>query len=121
VLRGAFGMAYFTPDTGITRIGSGSPANILQNYNPQTALTVTAAFPFPGGPGCTLPTNGVGGGATGCIDMGPINPTPLTTAQVNAFATNPDINSVSAKDPNFKNQYAEMGNLACRGSLEPIR
>jgi hypothetical protein len=114
VLRGAFGTAYFTPDTGMTRIGSGSPADILQNYNPQSALTTTQPFPFgPPGPSyCTLATNGVGGGATGCIDEGPVQPIPLTDAQASAFATNPNINSVSAKDPNFKNQYAEMGNLA---------
>ncbi len=117
VLRGAFGTAYFTPDTGMIAIGSGSPASILQNYNPQSALTVTQAFPF-GNPG---PTYCYANPATppapqtnlqGCIDQGPIQPVPVTDAQADAFASNPNINSVSAKDPNFKNQYAEMGNLA---------
>jgi hypothetical protein len=113
VLRGAVGMAYFTPDVGVIDIGSGAPASILQNINPQSAFNIgTEAFPY-GGPGPSYCyANPTSGNNIGCIDQGPAQPSYLTATSDASFATNSMITAVSAKPANWKNEYTEMANLA---------
>jgi len=132
VLRGGFGTTFFTPDTGLMAIGSGAPASVLQNINPQQAFNVgfvalpwyTFPPPDPNQPGpppppvpCVMEGHGVGGGDTGCISNGPPQPVLLTPETQGAFASNPTITAVSAKATDFRNQYAEMANLAIQRQM----
>jgi hypothetical protein len=111
VLRGAFGMTYFTPDEGEVSIGTASPESVMQNYNPISAFNNQTILPNFNGPAgfCSVAT---AGGSHGCIETGLPQPSVMTQASVDAFASNPSISSVSAKSTSFKNGYAEMANLA---------
>jgi hypothetical protein len=118
VIRGAIGLAYFTPDVGVINIGSGAPASILQNINPQQAFNIGSdVFPY-GAPG---PSYCYANPATppapqtnlqGCIDRGPAQPVLLTSTSEAGFAINPLVTAVSSKPTNFKSQYTEMANFA---------
>jgi outer membrane receptor protein involved in Fe transport len=114
VLRGAFGMTYFTPDQGQISIGLASPQSVMQNYNPQSAFNYSVmGFPFATDSQAVCGNyDGSGNRTTGCVSNGPVQPSIPTSADISAFASNSQITSVSYKDKNFKNGYAEMGNLA---------
>jgi hypothetical protein len=116
VLRGAFGMTYFTPDEGEVSIGTASPESVMQNYNPQSSFNNQTILPNFNGPAgfCSVAT---GGGSHGCIETGLPQPEPMSTASVDAFASNSSISSVSAKSTSFRNGYAEMANLAVQRQI----
>ena len=76
----------------------------MQNYNPPYSFNYFAIMPYG-----TCQTSYATGGISGCMDNGPAQPTPV---DLDTFASNPNVTSVTAKPLNLRASYVEMANLA---------